>query len=133
MYAKIKKMLEEELEHITRKGELSTGSLDAVDTLTRTIKNIDTICAMAEYEDDYSRDGEPIHHANINRYDGASYGRGRGRSAKRDSMGRYSSGGYSYDDAKSGMIMELREAMEKAPDETAKRRVEALIKEMEKT
>lgn len=127
MYDKIKKMLEEELEHITKKGELSTGSLDVVDTLTRAIKNIDTICAMAEYDDGYSRDSEPVHHVSMN------YAHGRGRNVNRDSMGRYSSGGYSYDDAKSGMIMELREAMEKAPDETAKRRVEALIKEMEKT
>lgn len=128
MYDKIKKMLEEELEHITRKGELTAGSLETVDKLTHAIKSVDTIKAMEDYDRDYSRDdGRSAGY----HQDGMSYARGRG--AKRDSMGRYSADSYSYDDAKHGMIMELKEAMEKAPDETAKRRVEALIKEMEKT
>jgi hypothetical protein len=56
---------------------------------------------------------------------GSSYARGRGRYAKRDSMGRYSRdggmsyrggmrGGYSRDDAKSYMIEQIEEMMETA-------------------
>lgn len=77
----LKEMLCEELDKITKKGELSAGMLDVVDKLTHSIKSIDTIMAMAEAE------GEG----------GYSGARGRGRNARRDSMGRYSrEGGSSY-------------------------------------
>ena len=63
--------------------------------------------------------------------DGSSYARGRGRYAKRDSMGRYSSEGgssyddysermdrrYSRDDAKDHMINKLGEMMTSADEE----------------
>ena len=77
----LKEMLCEELDKITKKGELSAGSLDVIDKLTHSIKSIETIMAMDEYSDDYSG--------------GYSYARGTGRNAKRDSMGRYSSDDYS--------------------------------------
>ena len=38
----LKEMLCEELDKITKKGELSAGSLDVVDKLTHSIKSIDT-------------------------------------------------------------------------------------------
>lgn len=68
-------MLCEELEKITHQGELSAGSLEAVDKLTHSIKSIDTITAMedAGYSNDWYDNGN-------------SYARGR----RRDSMGRYS-------------------------------------------
>lgn len=60
--------------------ELSAGSLDTVDKLAHAIKNLDKI--IESYEDEgYSGEYR----------DGMSYARGRGRYAKRDSMGRYSS------------------------------------------
>ncbi len=80
----LKEMLCEELDKITKKGELSAGSLDAVDKLTHSIKSIATIMAMEEAEGGYSENG------------GYSGARGRGRNARRDSMGRYSSEGGSY-------------------------------------
>ena len=82
----LRDMLCEELDKVASKGELTTGSLDTVDKLAHAIKSIDTIMAMEEYsEDDMYYDGG---------YDnGTSYARGRGRNAKRDSMGRYSSRG----------------------------------------
>lgn len=82
----LRDMLCEELDKVASKGELTTGSLDTVDKLAHAIKSIDTIMAMEEYsEDDMYYDGS---------YDnGTSYARGRGRNAKRDSMGRYSSRG----------------------------------------
>lgn len=80
----LKEMLCEELEKITKKGELSAGGLDVVDKLTHSIKSIDTIMAMEE--SGYSNES------------GYSYARGRGSNARRDSRGRYSSRGGSYDD-----------------------------------
>lgn len=78
----LREMLCEELDKITKKGELSAGSLDIVDKLTHSIKSIDTIMAMEEAG--YSNEG------------GYSNARGRGSNAKRDSMGRYSRN-YMYD------------------------------------
>ena len=79
---KLKDMLCEELDKIGKKGELSAGMLETVHKLTDTIKNIDKIEMYEQYEED----------------GGSSYARGRGRNARRDSMGRYSrEGGPSYD------------------------------------
>lgn len=126
-YEKLKEMLCDELEQITRKGELTAGSLDTVDKLTHAIKSIVTIMAMDdEYEDGYSRtDGD--HMTSGRRY---SYA-GRGRGARRDSMGRYSRGGYSYDDARDDMVKELRELMNDAPDEQTKKEFQRFISKME--
>ena len=87
MYEELKEMLCKELEEITRKGELTAGSLDTVDKLTHAIKSIDTIVAMEEYSDDYTyrgsydREGDGMSGARRRTYDGRSYA--RGRNAKR--------------------------------------------------
>lgn len=125
-------------------GELTAGDVDYVDKLTHALKSIKTTLAMEEYADDYSNDsmggpygrgsyrGNGSMYRDGESYEGGSYARGRGRNAKRDSMGRYSSErGYSYDDAKSEMIEKLHEVMESAPDETAKREVKKLVEKME--
>lgn len=75
----LKEMLMRELESLTKKGELSAGSLDAVDKLTHSIKSI---CYIIDNMDDD---------------EGSSGARGRGRNARRDSMGRYSNDGMMYD------------------------------------
>lgn len=46
-------------------------------------------------------------------------------------MGRYSNGGYSYDDAKDDMVEELRQMMHEAPDERTKMRYKNFIKRLE--
>lgn len=126
-YEKLKGMLCDELEKITRKGELTAGSLDTVDKLTHAIKSVVTIMAMDdEYGDGYSR-AEGDHMTSGRRY---SYA-GRGRGARRDSMGRYSRDGYSYDDARDDMIKELRELMNDAPDEQTKKEFQRFISKME--
>lgn len=131
MYEELKDMLCEELEEITKKGELTAGSLDTVDKLTHAIKSIDTIIAMEEYGDDYSRrrsyDGEMDGMRSERRrmYDGRSYAR------KRDSMGRYSRGGYSYADAKEDMIADLNEVMNETTDEKLKGEVKKFIAKVE--
>lgn len=78
----LRDMLMDELEKCSDKGELSAGSLEVIDKLAHAIKSIDTIVAMedAGYSNEYSN------------------ARGRGKNARRDSMGRYSSDDMSYDD-----------------------------------
>lgn len=111
MYHDLKDMLCEELEKITRKGELTAGSLETVDKLTHSIKSIDTIIAMHEggYSNKYPHYYE---------------------SEKRDAMGRYSRG-YSRDDARDGMISELRDIMKSAPDDHTRKRFQSFIRELE--
>jgi len=74
-----------------------------------------------------------------NSYDdgyGGSYARGRGRNAKRDSMGRYSREGsyrgYSRAESKEDMIESLREMMDGAPDEQTRMEFQRMIQKMEK-
>lgn len=91
VYYEIKDMLEKELEQIASKRELTSNNLEVMDKVVDIIKDIETICAMKEASDGYSN-YMPMYMYD----DGMSYARGRGRYAKRDSMGRYSSeGGYS--------------------------------------
>lgn len=133
----IKEMLCYELDEIAKKGELTAGTLETVHKLTDTIKNIDKIEMLEEYEDEYSAD------------DDYSYarGRGRGRNAKRDSMGRYSrdagygrdggnygrGGGmmYSRDDGKEHLMRDIREMMDEAKNEKERDAYRRAIKELE--
>ena len=127
----LKDKLCKELDEIARKGDLGAGDLEIIHKLTDTIKNIDKI-DMLEDESGYSEDGAymgegRIYGTSYDGYDrGTSYARGRGRYAKRDSMGRYSSrgggvsyrggmrGGYSRDEGKHYMMEQLEEMMEEA-------------------
>ena len=124
----LKEMLCEELDKITKKGELSAGSLDVIDKLTHSIKSIDTIMAMGE--DGYSS--------------AYSYARGRGRNARRDSMGRYSreseggnsyargrSGRYSYDDAMDELKEHLEEMERMVTDPESKRMIQKWMKQVD--
>lgn len=95
--------LEDYAEKGKKSGKMSMGDLDSIHKLTDTVKNILKIDLM-ESDDGYSEDGHymgegRIYGTSYDGYDrGTSYARGRGRYAKRDSMGRYSSRGMSYDD-----------------------------------
>lgn len=133
MYEDLKEMLCRELEEITRKGEMTTGTLDVVDKLTHAIKSIDTIVAMGKRG--YSRDNDGVsgRGRSYDSYgDGMSGARGRGRYANRDSMGRYAGyDSYSYDDAKADMMSELRELMQTAPDEETKKELRRFIAKLE--
>ena len=110
VYHDLKDMLCRELEEITRKGELTAGSLDTVDKLTHSIKSIDTIIAM---HDKYG--GSYDYHPHYEQH-----------SERRDRMGRYSK-----DDARDSMIAELRELMHDAPDEHTRKRFHSFIRELE--
>ena len=95
--------LEDYAEKGKKSGKMSMGDLESIHKLTDTVKNILKI-DMLEGETGYSEDGHymgegRIYGTSYDGYDrGTSYARGRGRYAKRDSMGRYSSRGMSYDD-----------------------------------
>lgn len=135
VYEDLKDMLCKELEEISRKGELTAGTLDTVDKLTHAIKSIETIMAMNEYEDGYSSDnmnGMSSTRRGGRSYErGTSYARGRTGSVRRDSMGRYSRGGYSYDEAKDDMMSELHELMNNAPDEETKKEFKRFMSKLE--
>ena len=121
---KIKKMLCKELDEYAMKSKISGSDLDMIWKLTDTVKNLDKI-EMLE-DDGYSGYSEMREYPYLG---GSSYARGRGRNARRDSMGRYSSDvdddyserrmdrRYSRDDAKDHMINSLGEMMTSADEE----------------
>ena len=125
----LKDMLCKELEEYGEKGELTAGSLDVVDKLAHTIKNLDKI--IDEYEEEeYSGRGSyddgmggRSYERDRMSYRGGSYARGRGRNARRDARGRYSRA----DD----MIEQLHELMEDAPNEKTRVEMQKFITKME--
>lgn len=144
---KIKKMLCKELDEYAMKQKLTGGDLDMIWKLTDTVKNLDKISLLEQGDDGYSEARGGRGHSSY-AMGGSSYDddmmyserRGRGRNARRDSMGRYSSeggsyeGGSSYDDyseessyrggrgyskdhAKDAMMNKLGEMMTSADEE----------------
>lgn len=147
----LKEMLCEELKEYGSKDKLDVGGLEIVDKLAHAIKNIDRIIETYEMDEEYSMDGGESgqsrrgssyrgssrrgssYEGGSSRrsyYDGGSYGRGssyargRGRNARRDSMGRYSSA------ESEEMVEELRELMQEAPEQT-KQEFQRLISKLE--
>ena len=151
---KIKEMLMEELYEYEEKakkmsgGKISAGDLETLHKLTDTVKNIDKI-EMLEDEEGYSEDGAYMGEGRIY---GTSYARGRGRNAKRDSMGRYSREGgmyhdggssyarggmrdgrmgYSRDSAKEHMIEKMEDMMEEAESPKEREAIRQCIMKIE--
>ena len=137
----LKEKLCDELEEYGEK-KLDAGSLDVIDKLAHTIKNLDKIIEKYE-EDEYSeryameggsyqrggnRGGQGCSRemAYDNDMTAGSYARGRGRNARRDSMGRYSRA-----DGNEMMVQELRDLMQEAPDERTKMEFKKFIQKME--
>lgn len=140
---KIKQFLMDELYEIEDEvmrsgGSLSPDDVEYIHLLTDTVKNI---CKIEADEGGYSEE------------DSSSYARGRGRYAKRDSMGRYSReggggsssdggssygggssyrrGGYSRTDGKEHMVKKMREMMESASSEEERRAIHQCIEKLE--
>ena len=127
--------LEDYAEKGKKSGKMSMGDLDSIHKLTDTVKNILKI-DMLEDESGYPEDGAYMGEGRIygTSYDdgmrrggGYSYARGRGRYAKRNSMGRYSRDdgsmrrdgrgirdGYSREEGKAYMMEQLEDMMEDA-------------------
>lgn len=139
----------EDLEQKVKKNDkLSMQEIQYLDTLAHAKKNLMKAEEMAEqeysmrggsYRGSYARAGEGSYEGSYGgsyRFDSpeylmggsGSYARGRGRGARRDSMGRYASeGGYSRAETKS----KLRQIIEAAPDERTRRQLEELMQEMQ--
>jgi hypothetical protein len=133
---KIKKKLCDELEEYAMKSKLTMQDLEPLQLMTDIVKNLGKI-EMLEDDGDYS---EARGMRGRSYMGGSSYDddmmyserRGRGRNAKRDSMGRYSSEDgspyddysearmdrrYSRDDAKDHILNKMGEMMTSADEE----------------
>lgn len=136
----VMKLVDNEIDTITKNGKFrSREEIMSMGALIDMKKDICGIWKDEEemYDDDgasyrggrsmrgYSRGGD---------YEGSSYARGR-RNARRDSMGRYTSGSYRGDysrgDSKEEYIDHLREMMQDAPDEQTRRSIHNMIQQME--
>lgn len=130
----LKEMLCKELEEYGQKGELTAGSLEVVDKLANTIKNLCKIIDM--YEDgEYSSRGGYYEDGMGGSYArGGSHVRGgrvgnRGGNRGANQYGSYArGGGYSRD---GGMIEDLRELMQDAPDERTRQEFQKFIRKIE--
>lgn len=126
----------DELEELERKadknGKLSMQEIQYLDTLAHTKKNLMKVEEMTCDENGSSH----------GRMMGYSYARGRGRNAKRDSMGRYSSRGnsmdsnmsyddYSREDPKEELAMALRELKRDAKDSETEQMISRWIKQLD--
>lgn len=120
----LKEMLCKELKEYGEKGELTAGTLDVVDKLAHTVKNLDKI--IEAYEDEGNSGYYPYAYDDgMNRggrsYNGGSY-RGRSYARRRDSMGRYS---------RDGLADKMRELMEDAPDDRTRQEIKRMVEKLE--
>lgn len=126
----IENMLCRELEDVVHKGEMNVGDLDMIYKSVDIIKDVKTIEAMDQnysYEysgrPNYAYDGE-----NERNYEGGSYG--RGRNARRDARGRYSSFyGREYSRATED---DIKDMMEKSNDDREKEVLRRVLDKMKK-
>ena len=116
----LREVLCRELEEIAERGELSAGTLETVDKLTHTLKNLDKIMMGGSYSNAGDWYGMGYGYRDDYR-NGNSY---RGR--KRDSMGRYSRA-----DAREDMAEKLRHMMDDAPDSRTREALEKALRSVE--
>ena len=140
----------EALEKKAAKGSMSAAEIEYADKLASLKKNLlkgDILYEEMESDGEYSGNMGGMSYPRGDRggnrggqggtsnrggtyVDGMSYARGRGRNARRDSMGRYSSErGYSRDPQ--DMADQLRDLMEDAPDEAVRKDIERLLRKVE--
>ena len=138
----ILKLTDHELGAIVQNGKYrSREEVDSVYKLIDIAKDIYCIWKYEEDSGDMSYDGHMYRGGSYEgSYDGdMSYARGRGRNARRDSMGRYArDGGYSNRTyrgysrgGKDEYIEQLRGMMDEAPDEQTRQSIQRMIQQME--
>ena len=147
----IVKLAGNELKAIVDNGKFrSREEIDSVYKLMDIVKDAHCIWQYEDEESEYSEEGRSYDGSyarggrnyrggryNYDSYDdGMSYARGRGRNARRDSMGRYSRDyrgsyerGYSRD-GKEEYKEQLRMMMEDAPDENTRQSIKRMIDNM---
>jgi len=124
----------EALEKKAAKGSMTMSEVEYASKLADLKKNLlkGEMLYDEVMEDGYSErmmDGGVVYARGGSQPNRGSYARGRGRNARRDSMGRYSSDGYSR--SADDMVEQLRGLMEDAPDEQTRREIEKLVRKME--
>jgi len=140
---KIYEYLCDELKDLEKKAEsgqkLSMAELEYLNKLTETKKNLLKI-EMLEEDSEYSnamggsyarggRGGRSYYSMNDGMdMRGGSYARGRGRNARRDAMGRYSSEGYSR--AEDDFRADLEELIAMAPNDQIRQKMQRIMSDM---
>ena len=141
-------MLEEQVEGIIKKGDISPTELDNAMKAVKTMNYIETIKAMKEYGSEGSNPGQSnrgsSYRGSYNSYDSSYDGR-RGRDGDsdgrysednsyrrgRDAMGRYTSrDGYSRDE-KEEMISKLEKMMNSAKSEMERQTIMECIRNID--
>ena len=140
VYDQIRDMLCDELEGIAKKKELTTNSLEVLYKGIDIIKDISTIEAMEqEYGSSHDSGYSGGYYGRMPYYmyddgmggHGNSYARGRGANARRDSMGRYSNEGRSYDYDYSGDTKEeLQRLMNSAQNDREREAIRKALDSM---
>ncbi len=131
----LKRMKEEYIQELLRyyrEHGIKNDTIENLDTMIHSVKNLCKICESCE-EEMYS--GRSMNMRSYDQgYSGRPYGmnysgaRGRGSNANRDSMGRYSSAGYS---GHHDVVEELYGVMDMTQDEGSRREIQNLINKME--
>lgn len=129
---------------LRQQDSMTGGDLSNIDKLTHALKSIKTTMAMMDAESgEYSRGYRDGHYNDGRGYNDGygdvddSYGRdeygndgygrryearGRGRYARRDSMGRYADSG--------DMVKQLESLMESAPDDRTRQEIQKIVQKM---
>lgn len=143
----ILKLVDNELEAINRNGKFkSREEIDSVYKLIDIVKDVNKIWCMEEemsgegevsYVDGGSYRGGGRAYRGNSYDDGMSYARGRGRNARRDSMGRYTSRdggrsmrGYAYGDGEDEYKDQLMSIMQNAQDEQTRQSIKRMLDQM---
>lgn len=132
MFHNLCDFIKDELKEMDRKvasgGKLSGQEIEYADKLAHMKKSLLTVDAMENPEDyGYNDDGYNTGYNTSMRSYGA---RGRGRNARRDSMGRYADGSRVYYD--DNMMDELHELMNKAPNDQVRQKYREFISEIQR-
>lgn len=128
----LKEKLIEELEDYAENGKFSEKDVESIKYMTSAVDHLCNIIEDydgEEYSNAYMYDDGMSYARGGNRGGRGSYARGRGRNAKRDSMGRYSSEGYSR--AMDDMSMEIRRLMNDAPNDQVKQEFQRFLTKIE--
>lgn len=127
----LKDRLCEELEEYSDR-KVDVNSLEIIDKLSHAVKSLTYIIDCKDKDEGYSGDwpgdmrgGNRGTGGNMGGNSFARGGRGRGRNAKRDSMGRYSR-------AEDETIEELREIMGEIDDDRIRRDIREIIERLER-
>lgn len=119
--SELKEKLISELEDYAENGKFSPDDVKNIKGLS---SSVDHLCNIADEYDDGNSGYYPMAYENRGGNSRRSY---RGSYQRRDSMGRYSRN-YSRD---GGLVEDLRELMQEAPDERTKQEFQRFISKIE--